>query len=1407
MLIAVVVVVVSLPFEALAADTAYAYVSDVQITSYEDGMAPFDNGDTPGNDSSNHNNIVRSFDDTKYNIAFTTTALSPTEKYTKFVVYVKVELDADITQAIFDTAYMDKNNQSAQMAWVDEYTLEYFDKDGKSLGVGVNQRPSYRANNKNTGSTAGENSYRSDVVKQVITLKRELGDGVTAFSSIARELEIFISVKGAMNGTTFQPKFSVYAENNEKNVDRSGQPLENSATAAPVTVSAVGSFDVFIWNRNSVTRNWYDLANDKVYTTRTGHAGFDGVENYTETSTPAYDIRPIVMWSMYGQSDNPSIITQKGIKGCELPTGDAYIKLQNYASVATEDNKGLVEGYIKPTIWEHGYNNAYASSPKPTWDDDVVGAFGREVGKLTMSISNVDRTDNFWGFRSATTAMNWSTGITIGQRQTVNPKGWDTNHHSAYDSGDVTTTFKKDTAFDMTLYKTEEEGSLYDEIVFSDYDIDLDDWRFPINASNAGVPYINAEYTAGFASYQMFMATPTVLNTKRYTTTVTKVVDAKINSMSGNVKTCQALTDNDSFAVGGTESVSGNNSIKNNWLSYNKMKPYIEKNKHTWYVYKDNDMGSLSTSGKSSSNYDAGTYAGSKVYACTFIQMQNSSETITDMNFLQMIDPAVTILKDEGTEWSFYGNPTGTDCKYKVLYAADPLFPDGYNTEIKAHCQRINAVMEEDLIYFNSYEECEAAGFTCVGILHEFRDANIYTKRTGGNTLAVAVPVRMTDNFSDMGNTYQFCGKARTWSNNEMHGISWSDGSMNYLTADDDISTVAMNMDDANPVYTTHWYDQEDADFNPLTISNKLENYSNTYFLRYECVMGVTTSRGRIVRNLNGFQKARFKDGKLTSGIGYNTLGNSIMIIGYKAATKITTEGKRYDLDKGQRIVKVTVSGQATNSIGAENAGGWKYEEHRDNVVSTVTIPDDLSFRENTISIQGQRISTSPDNPTLINYSCRAQDHNYQVSSYCWCEVNGKTLTVHYPNAYIPAELPNIEFETQISPFTLNNTTMTITNSITGEGCAVNGGETSSASFSTIVLASTSVFKDVDRTSVEIGGDIVYTVEYDNLSLVEAQDVWLYDVLPYNGDNRGSDFNGSFEIVDIWSDSNAAFTYYTTSDDPDLIANDMADSWSNWDKYFSTENTIVDNATAVFCKIENVKSYDSFALKIKIRTSDNKGGDTYDNNAYIWETSKSDNAQLTTNVVETKVLSRSVEGFCWIDTNEDGDFSDTEKKLSGITVTLLQKRDNEWLPAKDVEGGDVPLATTDENGAYRFNNLAAGDYIIVFDGNFDNFIGATQYISGNNGLNNKAVTSEIEGHQYQTKFTSSQTEITLPEADEMTFSEYVLSGMNLGVVEPEIKLPSSGVDWMLVIMSVGLAVIIIGLLASKKNLKSKPRLS
>lgn len=87
------------PYVFVSKRVEKGYVQHLTIESITDGSAPFDNTDTPGNDSSGSNKIVRSYDTIQYNLAVTFAARQNEVIEEKVRMYFELTLGKSATSA------------------------------------------------------------------------------------------------------------------------------------------------------------------------------------------------------------------------------------------------------------------------------------------------------------------------------------------------------------------------------------------------------------------------------------------------------------------------------------------------------------------------------------------------------------------------------------------------------------------------------------------------------------------------------------------------------------------------------------------------------------------------------------------------------------------------------------------------------------------------------------------------------------------------------------------------------------------------------------------------------------------------------------------------------------------------------------------------------------------------------------------------------------------------------------------------------------------------------------------------------------------------------------------------------------------------------------------------------------
>ncbi|MBO1306231.1 hypothetical protein JZO70_08675 [Enterococcus sp. 669A] len=268
------------------------------------------------------------------------------------------------------------------------------------------------------------------------------------------------------------------------------------------------------------------------------------------------------------------------------------------------------------------------------------------------------------------------------------------------------------------------------------------------------------------------------------------------------------------------------------------------------------------------------------------------------------------------------------------------------------------------------------------------------------------------------------------------------------------------------------------------------------------------------------------------------------------------------------------------------------------------------------------------------------------------------------------------------------------------------------------------VDKRVDKSYIDAGNkvdpaqvgttnptDFTYTISFKNHSTIPMEEVKILDVLPYNGDARGTAFNGDYSIVDVTQlpgNISGTVWYTTNSILPDRDPNGIPLS-AGW--YRATSYPAgLKNAKAIMVIYDKLPQGEDMSFTIKVRPEDQKPGDIYVNapslNSHI--------NQFVQGVPSSvRVVGRDLSGVAWYDDSLDGLIGNKtdpvvpEDFAADIPVKLyrtsLENPDykNELVEEsltgeKFIDGSGNSLIKTDANGKYTFSNLPEGEYVAEF---------------------------------------------------------------------------------------------------------------
>ena len=404
-------------------------------------------------------------------------------------------------------------------------------------------------------------------------------------------------------------------------------------------------------------------------------------------------------------------------------------------------------------------------------------------------------------------------------------------------------------------------------------------------------------------------------------------------------------------------------------------------------------------------------------------------------------------------------------------------------------------------------------------------------------------------------------------------------------------------------------------------------------------------------------------------------IGTTILVLGAKQKIQQTpvdinnNEKINYDLGKNENIVR------------------YKIE------------PSLYQEEENKAEVTGVTIKISDILPSGLTYVPNSS--NYGEPDINKNDDGTTTLIWHIYDCISDHLIEPLYFEARISENSLNGIQYTNKAIILSDNDKIGNTElsfrTSTSTIQIINLSSHRLYKTTDMSVVEKGKQIHYTISYKNNTDETISDFQLLDVLPYNGDGRGTEYIGDYildriEVMQLdetgkkISNDNLKILYTDDENVRKTVVVSDDDLGEGW-KEIKSEN-VNDKATAIVIKGE-IAPQGSLEVNIYLPVSNNSGLNKYVNNATV-QVDKATEEMVTSNV-NVQVIKRQIEGKVWEDSNENGIKDEEEIAISNIEMILTDELGNQ---VEDVNGNIISSIRTDENGYYKFENLPMGTYYV-----------------------------------------------------------------------------------------------------------------
>ncbi|MCD7774778.1 MAG: hypothetical protein LUH40_04255 [Clostridiales bacterium] len=1107
----------------------YAYLSDIAMVedsttesgyAIRTGTSPWDSDDEAGNDSCDINNSVRTYDIAEYTVTFTSRIRddSPYKVYRQGNLYFEFVLQGTSDEIQFETG---------SMGWLSAKDAVYTITEEEVDGVTCQVLRGYYSWQPSSGNDH-------------------------AIGESTQELSLIIRILAMSNGDQVQPEFTFFLQDNDVGVDYADWGTEDYAggavtgsgyecaehgeqefgtvVAPSITVSAKPNYNVYIGS----TSTSYQIV---------------GTWDFTTGNTLALDKDA---GSVYGRLGSWGVSIQivgkdssQGLRGIEMPKEGEEITFTltlssvfAYADGSTTVKTDVSDTYT-PLVWSFGPN--VTSSTKQ--DGRVVSTTNTAATMVPYNKLGNYTYDSYY-YRSCYDGGSWS--IT--------------------DNGDGTYDITvKDFQLDMSqLPYTYSGGS---KLTYTYYD--------PTSVTNYWEVQTAVISAAGLWIVQPFYNNETgeyvvdEYNDGTFTTTL-KDTDLTMTSASGQTQTdpegtnkSQANTKDDSVGLSLYVTKPGTISQQIGYLKYNYSAWNDSLTDGCWETGRDWILKGNKLVIEDYICHDAAEGLNTGV---AYDELIKFDDVFFDIEYAKSGNSGTIYYaaKPDGTGWS-HKDKNGNELKPDE---------DGYDTEMKY-------ATTDDLVYFSSLSELEEAGYTCVGVLVEYR--KLQTDQMNHLHSYLYGSAKTT---AEAGYVYMTTHYARAWNRGDLlEAINSDDDASNDMTeaellalTDSEIKTLT---DEYIPVRSSFDFGTQ-LEYAEKSAADEATYLYDEYYPDAFWINGgrdgTSGTNGVTSNSIRNYVKPTYVNGVYVSGNYEGTqYGDSCLLVAYSSGIDLSIaqtsssgdEKAAFDMDTSQRIADYKLQGTITFGTGIEDNQETQTTTI-DTVTMTVTLPSSLTYLEGssyiggTYTQNGEGVQGTVPDGTLLKENetvtavttVNGTEYEYTVTLNIALNSDG-TTTLTYTLNNVTIEIASaadatqyldaIHFSAQIGTAGIDSTDVQNGDSITAEATiqtsddntrpmtAANGNY-SESSILVSKNSAISLVKYADQSVVNLGEEMGFTLEVGNNSS-NSLAIVAVDNLPYEGDGV-SNFSGDLYVTSLQvysshttdEDGNVTYTYVEGTD-------------------------------------------------------------------------------------------------------------------------------------------------------------------------------------------------------------------------------------------------------------------------------------
>ena len=1343
-------------------DTDDQYITDAYISNYYDGTGPFDSDDEPGNDSGPQNDVLRSFDYMQYEINVVSASYSEDYYREGYVGYLIL------------LAYEDGSPIEGRNAKFNADTLGWMTKNNSNseLNAVINGTADFTVNGK-TG--------RYKYVKGYHHLNATEEDGGSAFPIAGSTVSFDVKFGGLANNTMIKPLMWTWTypndvdlsnlktdysdpeydacDEHQKETDKnSGKELVPVKGVRPIRISAAPHYNVMLKQADAQSHSL------KNYNFNTGF-------NDPAALRPGQHLAPNYgMGSVRGRYYGFGVTLQlyntsadKGLKGIEIPQGPITFDVKLNGKFTNKDldengnrisyqmdYEGSESGYL-PLLWSWQPNNS--GSSRKDGRDIAYMYDGNPTGRYCgpSNSGNHMPTDCYNGGNWDVSQDGETLSFTVDNYRIDSswfPMGDPPTAGAAY----LQPYWKEANGIDscyigcfsccdfwvIVPIEDKEGVSLMDHPVTDEYGNPVTDAAGnPVTYAGEGK---NGTYTFSINDVNLdavSISGQTVKDDENTTSAQQKHNDDKL-----------------SYTVEFEKSLPG---------TYDRVISYNSAQKQSWQYDVSGIYPGAIGNGKdvAETGQRVGIYWG-----MSWNPKESDLNYVYGVNALMKFDDTALYLNPNVSKKVIIMNANQAATNRTYLYAAKPdgsgWDHKGLKPGEKGYDDEMDAAIETDLVYYSSLEELESDGKVCVGILAESRmRATRDDSRSQNEWYMGQFLVKQDTDLT--GNVYAICHSTTYWT----YGKFKKDG-LERIPSRLEVQNGEAEMPAAS---ATNWrakYTKATYDENGIINTDHLPANRST--------------------------------------------GDSLYIIPYtpkveKYVTQRNTDGTRmttFDLDTKQDVVDFVITAELNKQI----KNPTEEEMSKTTVILRDTLPKGVTYNEDAV------LGGTYEQSARRGYHGTVTGGVPDGESYLFTTSSGKEVEVGFYVEAVKNSSGTTSLTFTISDFPIDEGPISVFYSTTTDSGAKNGDKFTNsvristteytspiydekyfnlarATFQVVRASSLSLSKLTEKSFVDIKAEIGYTMTWQNTGKNDRENYPLFDVLPYNGDEYGTSFNGTYTLesakltnnngtdtnkitdftgLEVWYTTDTYFRDLSLEEERLLISDDDIRNDTRWSQATLHEDgTVTDISpdTIAFCILAPLKAGKAVQAECVIKPENNEPGDKYVNTISVIGSIAS---------ARGIVLNRVVSGLVWYDANDEGVRQAAEKKVAGVKVKLVSKEDFEAATGRRSASAVTSLepvinlkgqrceSVTGVDGSYEFANLPAGDFVILFmddQTSLSDFIMAQREVTEAREINNSNTTAV--NHEDGT-VDYGYINITMPAASEITASPYRLRYEDMGLV-------------------------------------------